>query len=215
MLLLSTVAFFDEQNRVYGMGAGIHACGAFPSGSSDGKPEGGRSLSKTYKRSLNFGCGMKINPGGEWVNVDIQKHEGIDVSFDFEEFPYPLEDNSFDYIVADNVLEHLNRCDRVVDEFYRICRDNAEILVRVPYWNAKCAYNDPTHVRFFNERAILLLFGVQPSYLHSMPHRFELISLKLVPSNMCRYIPSPLRFILSTYICNVIRAVEARFRAKK
>ncbi len=164
---------------------------------------------------LNFGCGMAIKKGDGWVNADIQKSADIEYSFDFDSFPYPFDADTCELVLADNVLEHLNNCERVVEELHRICKNNAEIIVRVPYWNAKCAYNDVTHRSYFNERALEQLFGLSSSYRRVAKPMFECVSIRLVPSNMCRIIPGPLRYVLSIYLCNIIRAIEARFRVIK
>ncbi len=100
-------------------------------------------------KKLNFGCGRIIKKG--WTNVDLQKGKSIDKSFDFNKFPYPLKSNKFDYILVDNVLEHLDDPVRVLDELSRISKKNANILIKVPYYNCKGAYNDITHKHFFNE----------------------------------------------------------------
>ena len=167
------------------------------------------------KMKLNFGCGKAIKKGNGWVNADIQKSLDIEYSFDFEVFPYPFDDDTFEFVLADNVFEHLSQVNDVVLELHRICKQNAEIFVRVPNWNAKCAYNDSDHKRFFNERAIELLFGVKTSYRYEMKPMFECLEITLVPSNMCRFIPGPLRNVLSVYLCNIVRAIEARFRVIK
>lgn len=164
---------------------------------------------------LNFGCGFAIKEGPDWVNADIQKAPHVDISFDFDLFPYPFEDDTFEHVLADNVLEHLNHCELAVRELHRVCRNGAEIVVRVPYWNAKCAYNDVGHKHFFNERALDQLFGVDSSYQYHGGPRFERLGMIFVPSNKCRWLPRYVRFILSTYLCNVVRAVEATFRVVK
>jgi len=39
-------------------------------------------------KKLNFGCGKIIKPKKEgWTNVDLQKGDGIDFSFDFLKSP--------------------------------------------------------------------------------------------------------------------------------
>jgi len=95
---------------------------------------------------LNFGCGKDIKRG--WVNVDIQKGEGIDKSFDFNKFPYPFKDNTFDYILVDNVLEHFDDPRKVVEELWRISKPDAIIEVKVPYYHSAGAYNDIGHKHF-------------------------------------------------------------------
>jgi len=82
-------------------------------------------------QKLNFCCGKDIKKGKEWINVDIQKAEGRDKSFNFDKFPYPFKDNEFDYILVDNVLEHLKNPRKVILEFWRISKPNAIIEVIV------------------------------------------------------------------------------------
>lgn len=164
---------------------------------------------------LNFGCGLDIKEDTDWINADIQIGPGIDTTFDFDEFPYPFEDNTFEYILADNVLEHLVDCRKVIHELHRICQPGAIIMIRVPYWNAKCAYNDIGHKHYFNERAFELLVGVGHSYQHDTSNRLRIVELELVPSNMCRILPRFLRETLSVYLCNVIRAIKVKLEVVK
>ena len=129
---------------------------------------------------LNFGCGKDIKRG--WVNVDIQKGEGIDKSFDFNKFPYPFKDNTFDYILVDNVLEHLDDPRKVVEELWRISKPDAIIEVKVPYYHSAGAYNDIGHKHFFNKRTLEILFCPERSYAVTYQRKFKIIELKLLPS---------------------------------
>lgn len=82
-------------------------------------------------KKLNFGCGTKIKKG--WINVDIQKNKKIDKSFDFNNFPYPLKSNSYDYILLDNVLEHLLYPDKTIYELCRMIKNGGIIEIIVPH----------------------------------------------------------------------------------
>lgn len=58
-------------------------------------------------KKLNFGCGERYKDG--YVNVDGGEHIArCDLRFDFEKFPYPITDNTFEYIEMTQVLEHLS-----------------------------------------------------------------------------------------------------------
>ena len=57
------------------------------------------------KTKLNIGCGKDIKP--EFVNLDNVKLPGVNLVHDLDKFPWPFEDNSFEYIRAISVLEHL------------------------------------------------------------------------------------------------------------
>jgi predicted SAM-dependent methyltransferase len=54
---------------------------------------------------LNIGCGKKILEG--YVNLDKIKLPGVDVVQDLNKYPWEFQDNTFDEIYADNVMEHL------------------------------------------------------------------------------------------------------------
>ncbi|NUM79926.1 methyltransferase domain-containing protein, partial [bacterium] len=74
---------------------------------------------------LNLGCGTDIIPG--FINLDIVKLDGVDVVHDLSKYPYPFEENTFDEIVAIDVIEHLPSTVQVIEELYRISSPNAKI----------------------------------------------------------------------------------------
>ena len=95
----------------------------------------------------NFGCGLKPLKG--YVNLDFVKRSGVNVVHNLEEFPYPFENDTFDEIFMDNVLEHLEDTIKVVEELYRICKPNAIIKIIVPHYSSCMAFSHITHKRFF------------------------------------------------------------------
>ena len=98
---------------------------------------------------LNLGCGKDYID--DWVNVDFYDDSKCDVTHDLEEFPWPWEDDSVSEIRIIHTLEHLG-VDRkvyikILQEMYRVCEDDATIMVAVPspwHWNFT---SDPSHVR--------------------------------------------------------------------
>lgn len=94
---------------------------------------------------LNIGAGNRIIAGA--VNHDrVQHRPEIDVVWDLNQLPWPWADNSFDKIVAWAVLEHLD-IDVLAsaNEMWRILRPGGEAQIKLPYWKADAAYEDPTH----------------------------------------------------------------------
>ena len=100
-------------------------------------------------KKLNFGAGSTILSG--WDNIDIQKSLKITMSFDFNKFPYPLKDNTYDFIHIDNVLEHLNSPDKVLDELWKKSKNNTIIRIIVPYYNNKGASGSMQHKCYFSD----------------------------------------------------------------
>jgi len=165
-------------------------------------------------KKLNFGCGNKILEG--WVNVDIQKARGIDKSFDFNKFPYPFKDNSFDYILVDNVLEHLDNPKKVLDELHRIAKKDAIIKIIVPYYHCRGAYNDITHKHFFSDVSFDNLVNPEKHYSLTTRKKFEIKKLELIPTKLGKMIfPKKLRYLASLVLGEIFKAIDVELRVLK
>ena len=99
------------------------------------------------KLKLNLGCGNDKKEG--YLNCDISKDVRPDKIVDLEK-KLPFKDNSVDEIYAKMVIEHINNLDLLFNEMYRICKNKAKILIRVPFFSSYHNFSDPTHVRQFN-----------------------------------------------------------------
>jgi SAM-dependent methyltransferase len=95
---------------------------------------------------LNLGSGEYPKEG--YVNVDYFSIAEPDVRHNLEAFPYPFEDDYFEIIEADHVLEHLNNPFQVMKELFRISADGATIEVRVPHFSRGFTHCD--HKRGFD-----------------------------------------------------------------
>jgi len=100
---------------------------------------------------LDVGCGLRKRDGA--VGIDINPRSHADVIHDLDQFPYPFADNEFDEIVCDNILEHLQDIIRVMEELHRISRAGGRVIVIVPFFSHRNAFNDPTHRHFFGTRS--------------------------------------------------------------
>jgi hypothetical protein len=98
---------------------------------------------------LNMGCGWK-KLDDHW-NADVEARCNPDQVVDFEQFPWPFEDNFFEKITADNVLEHLGQDPKVftkiIKEMYRVSCDGAEWYINIPHHRCDLYWDDYTHVR--------------------------------------------------------------------
>jgi predicted SAM-dependent methyltransferase len=91
---------------------------------------------------LNIGCGDDVKKG--WVNLDIVDY-GDNIKQDLDSYPWPFSDNTFDYILASHILEHLKDFNSVINELWRISKPNATIEVRVPFFLNSLYYGEPDH----------------------------------------------------------------------
>lgn len=162
-------------------------------------------------KKLNLGCGDDIKEG--WDNVDIQKNKKITKSFDFNKFPYPIEDNTYDYIYTDNVLEHLKEPDKVVQELWRIAKNNGIINIVVPHYTNKGAYSCLEHKRFFNEDCFIHL-EKQVNKINPKKE-FEIIKLEITPTVVGKFFPKYVREKLSLFINGLLSKIDVKLKVVK
>ena len=96
-------------------------------------------------KRLNVGCGRDIKEG--WINLDMVKHEGVDVIHDLNKFPYPFKDNTFDIILASQIIEHLDNPLSFIKELWRIAKPGAEINIGTVHFSSPTVWGDITHKR--------------------------------------------------------------------
>jgi predicted SAM-dependent methyltransferase len=97
---------------------------------------------------LNLGCGTDIREG--YINLDFEKFTGIDVIHNLNKLPSPFKPNTFNEIIMQNVLEHLENPYGVMKELWRISKSEALIQIRVPHFSSNNAWGDIQHKRGFN-----------------------------------------------------------------
>jgi SAM-dependent methyltransferase len=99
-------------------------------------------------QKLDFGCGQAKTSG--FIGLDTYSTPGVDVVHDFNVFPYPFSDNTFDEIICKSSLEHVDDFIKTVTELHRISKPDALITVYCPHFSGPDAYRDPTHKTFFS-----------------------------------------------------------------
>lgn len=100
---------------------------------------------------LNLGCGFDKREG--FINADSFTECSPDVLMDIESFPWPFEDDQFDYILMKHVLEHVGASFAdfrlVMRELYRVLKPGGRVEIHVPDYRHPTYWSDPTHVRPF------------------------------------------------------------------
>ncbi|MEI6341958.1 MAG: methyltransferase domain-containing protein [Verrucomicrobiota bacterium] len=99
---------------------------------------------------LNIGCGLDVRPG--WVNLDCVDYGGNTVA-DLTRYPWPFPDSHFDEVLASHILEHLPNFNAVVTEIWRVCKPDALVVVRVPFFLSTKYYSEPDHRTPFGIRS--------------------------------------------------------------
>lgn len=101
---------------------------------------------------LNLGCCDAVLPG--FVNVDIIAGPGVDQVADLS-MPWPWADNSVEFVRAWDIIEHLPDKIKTMNEIYRVLAPGGRAEIAVPTTDGTGAFQDPTHVSFWNRRSFL------------------------------------------------------------
>lgn len=96
---------------------------------------------------------------------------------------FHLRHGLFDSIIAYHVLEHIPNLVMAVTNFLHLLREGGTVVAEVPYDLSYGAWQDPTHVRAFNERS-WLYFTHMYWYLGWDTWRFDRVNLTFVPSDL-------------------------------
>ncbi|HHT9138680.1 MAG TPA: class I SAM-dependent methyltransferase [Candidatus Wunengus sp. YC60] len=98
------------------------------------------------KKILDIGCGRHKLVGS--IGLDQYPFDGVDIVHDLNN-PLPFEDEEFDAVFANQLLEHVENMVVLVYEIHRILKPGGIFLAHVPYFRSSWAHIDPTHVRSF------------------------------------------------------------------
>lgn len=112
-------------------------------------------------QTLVVGCGLRPKPGA--VNLDKFPLPGVDVVFDLNKidldrgwgFPpvKEFENETYDHIEAEDVLEHVRDMVAVFNELGRVLKIGGTIWIRGPHYKyPEALWDDPTHLRAFTLR---------------------------------------------------------------
>lgn len=162
-------------------------------------------------RKLNFGCGRDVRD--EWDNADVQEGDGV-ISFDFDELPYPIKSNSYDYIEIRSVLQMLDFPDRVLNELWRIAKPGGTIKIEVPYWHNKGAYNDIQTKHIFNENSFINFAEQEPCRIDTVL-KFKIVKLIKHPTIVGKMMPEFVRRKLDLFISGLYDNMEITLEVLK
>ena len=120
---------------------------------------------------LNLGCSDNLLPP-EWVNVDLffspevwsdrsRRMQAADLR---DGWPWP--ESSVDEIRAWDIIEHLPDKIHTMNEAWRVLRPGGVLDIKIPTTDGPGAWQDPTHVSYWNRNSFLY-------YTYDDPHRLR------------------------------------------
>ncbi len=96
---------------------------------------------------VDIGCGTR-KPAG-FIGVDSYPGLAVDIVADLtKQFPFPSE--SIDQLRGYDIIEHLPNQIHTMNEIWRVCKAGAIVDLLVPSSDGRGAFQDPTHVSFWN-----------------------------------------------------------------
>jgi SAM-dependent methyltransferase len=104
-------------------------------------------------------AGVRLNLGSgeivlrDFINVDLFPHPGT-VHADLTK-RWPWDDDSVDYVRASHIIEHLPDKIFTMNELWRVLKPGGRSHISVPTTEGAGAWQDPTHVSFWNRRSFL------------------------------------------------------------
>ena len=124
------------------------------------------SVASAYPRILNLGSGKDWRE--DCLNIDINDYWKPDAVLDISQ-PLPgviellterfgtirIEPGYFDLILANDVLEHIPNLTQAMGAALQLLRSGGLFNIQVPYDLSWGGWQDPTHIRAFNERSWL------------------------------------------------------------
>lgn len=111
---------------------------------------------------VQLGCGSTPKQG--YVNVDVVDLPTVDQVVDLNVLPWPWADNSIEEVFASDALEHLAPLGRaagqlnilaVLGEIHRVLEPGGLLEVIVPSTDGPGAWQDPTHITYWNKNTFL------------------------------------------------------------
>ena len=178
----------------------------------------------TNKVSLDLGCGARKKAGH--VGLDIAALEGVDIVCNIEQ-GFPIENDVVDSIYSNFMFEHIPNTIFLFQELYRICKKDAIIEFKVPYYQSNTQYKDPTHsavilpetMRYFSDDK---WYGSD----YGINVNFEVINIEyeyLPPFNywqlkryiLFRPILYPIRKFATRFLWNVVHSIVIKVKVIK
>lgn len=101
---------------------------------------------------LKIDIGAGINPYPGYITIDLK--DTADMVYDLND-GIPLPDNSVGVLNASHIIEHLHDKQKIMAEIYRVLAPGGWAFIEVPSTDGRGAFQDPTHVSYWNENSFL------------------------------------------------------------
>jgi SAM-dependent methyltransferase len=154
---------------------------------------------------------LNLGSGKDWredcINADIERRIKSDWCLDIQDVhwgsllvtrkgDFRVKHEMFDVILANDILEHVPDLVKAMTNCKDLLKDGGEMRIHVPYDLSYGAWQDPTHVRAFNEKS--WLYYTDWHWYLGWEDRFHLTHLEMRLSEYGESLKLPQEQILRT-----------------
>ena len=116
-------------------------------------------------KTVDIGCGLGyiFDQRGDSIGIDINpfcveycKKKGFE-SYYFKNPEYDFPNDTFDSVLFNNVIEHIEDPNKILDEIKRILKPKGNLIIGVP--GIKGFKKDPDHKVYYDERKLEQVLG--------------------------------------------------------
>ena len=101
--------------------------------------------------TLVIGAGEKHHKDA--THIDIRESAKPDIVHDLNERPWPIDSESVHYVIAEDIIEHLDDVVSIVEEIHRILEPNGKVYITTAHYMHENSWHDPTHKWHLSEQS--------------------------------------------------------------
>ena len=105
------------------------------------------------RKVLNLGCGTSFFRAPNVTNLDTVPGDGINAVWDLSKVPLPFEDESFDLILANHVVEHIPGWFECFKDLARVLKTNGTLEIWTPPVSSDTATTFRDHINSIGIRS--------------------------------------------------------------
>ena len=124
---------------------------------------------------LDVGAGDNIQEG--FIGMDMRQTKNADIVHNAEVVPYPLPDEICHIIICSHLVEHLNPAKMIdiMNEWWRLLKETGQLWLSMPYAGSFGFWQDPTHIKTWNEETATYFDPSQFLYNIYKPKPYKII----------------------------------------
>lgn len=166
------------------------------------------------RKVLNLGCGFAQFKAKNVVNLDGEPCSNADIIWDLSKTPLPFEDNTFDFIIANHILEHVPNWWKCFEDCARILKPEGKLEIWVPGQGSDAVLGFRDHINTINNNSFFGIHGLTRNVGNAWAeanHAGPARQLKLVGQMLhlekkwwLRYSPKAFQYWCAEHLRNVI-----------